>query len=423
MWSIIIDHWLGVVKRRGAWYDRDMNRLKWTALHYGHVIVICCCLIMGVNAGVAMSCAGVFYTPVSEELGVKVGEVGLYMSFNFLASSLMLTVAGRMIVRYGARVLLSLSSALMGICLVSMGFFNAVWQFYLAGAGIGVSLAFLFYLSFPILINSWFRSRVGFYMGICSASMGIGGAALSPLCVSLIEQYGWRTAYEILGGGILLIITPLLALLLRNAPADAAPQAAKRPENTAPARLAPGLTRKPVFRALALYAFLVNATAPICLVMPSYVTQLESARLGGYVASAVMAGVAVGKIALGAINDKSHALGVIISAGFGIAGLLALSTGAVWLFLPGAFLFGWAFAGVSVQTPLLVRAVFGKAHYALINSKISIALALGGILAGGWAMLAGHTSYSFIFLLAGLFLLICLVLGLVCLSYGRHESE
>lgn len=404
-----------------------MSLLSRLGLHYGHVIVLCCCLIMGVNAGLTMSCAGIFYTPVSQALGVSVGKFGLYMSFNFLASSLMLSIAGRMMLRYGARLLLALSSAIMGICLVAMGFFNAVWQFYAAGAVIGITLAFLYFLSFPTLINSWFRSRVGLYMGICSASMGLGGALFSPLCVTLIESYGWRVTYWMLGGFILLIISPLIALLIRNAPTkehlDSLTHKADRPTppmpNPSKAEIA-AVWRLPVFYALLLYAFLVNATAPLCLVMPSYVNELASAQLGGYVASAVMLGVAIGKVALGIINDKSYAAGVIVSILCGIIGLLVLSYGNVWYMVPGAFLFGWAFAGVSVQTPLLVRAVFGCEGYTLINSKISIALAVGGAIAGGWAMLADCTSYRFIFLLGAGFLLVCLFLGLCSLRYKKR---
>lgn len=124
-----------------------------TKFHYGYIIVLCCCLIMGVNVGLVMSCAGIFYQPVSEELGVSVGQFGLYMSFNYLTSTLMLSVAGRMLERFSARYLLAASSAVLGLCLVAMGFFNAVWQFYAAGCIIGITLAFLLYLSFPTMVN------------------------------------------------------------------------------------------------------------------------------------------------------------------------------------------------------------------------------------------------------------------------------
>lgn len=117
-------------------------------VHYGYVIVFCCCLIMGINIGLVMSCAGIFYKPVSTELGVSVGDFGLYMTFIYLFSTLMLTRAGKLMDKYSARWVLTLSSAVLGIVLLTMSAFNAVWQFYLAGGVIGLTLAFLLYLSY-----------------------------------------------------------------------------------------------------------------------------------------------------------------------------------------------------------------------------------------------------------------------------------
>ncbi|MDE6681145.1 MAG: MFS transporter, partial [Muribaculaceae bacterium] len=138
-------------------------------LHYGFVIVACCCLMMGINVGLTFSCAGIFYRPVSEALGVAVGEFGIYMSVMYVTSSLMLSVAGRMLERYSARWLFSANSALMGLTFLSMALYDNVWEFYVAGGVLGVTLAFLLYLSFPTLVNRWFHTRVGLMIGICSA--------------------------------------------------------------------------------------------------------------------------------------------------------------------------------------------------------------------------------------------------------------
>ena len=135
-------------------------------MHYAIVIAACCCMMMGVNVGLVMSCAGIFYQPVSQALGVSVGSFGVYMSLSFITSSLMLSVAGKMMERYSARRILTINSAICGICLASMGLFNELWQFYTAGALIGATLAFLLYLSFPTLINRWFNTRVALLIGI-----------------------------------------------------------------------------------------------------------------------------------------------------------------------------------------------------------------------------------------------------------------
>ena len=85
-----------------------MNKL---GFHYGYVIVFCCCLIMGVIIGLVMSCTGIFYGPVSSELGISVGSFGLYMTFVYAFSFLMLSVAGKLMDRYSARWLLASSAA------------------------------------------------------------------------------------------------------------------------------------------------------------------------------------------------------------------------------------------------------------------------------------------------------------------------
>lgn len=130
-------------------------------LHYGPVIVCCCCLIMGINIGLVMSCAGIFYKPVGSALGVSVGDFGLYMTFIYLFSFSMLSVAGKMMDKYSAQWLLTSSSGIVGLLYLGMSQFNAVWQFYTAGALIGVSLASLLYLSYPFAgTNRFWNQRL-----------------------------------------------------------------------------------------------------------------------------------------------------------------------------------------------------------------------------------------------------------------------
>lgn len=386
---------------------------KYSDVHYGYVIVLCCCLIMGINVGLVMSCAGIFYHPVSESLGVSVGTFGLYMSFNYLASTLALSVAGKLMDRFSARMLLTLSSAVLGLCLIAMSFFNAVWQFYLAGSIIGVTLAFLLYLSFPTLINRWFRAKVGFFIGVCSAASGIGGILFNPVGAYLITAYGWRTTYGLFGAVVLLLVTPLLGLLLRNYPEEKGLSAYGEEDRKSAAVPDAGVAytkavRMPVFYGMMVFAFLMISVSTLNLFIPNYVTDLGyTLEQASFTASAVMVGVTVGKVALGMINDKNNVLGVAATVLCGIAGLVLLLMGhaGIMAVMTGGFLFGWAYAGVTVQTPMLVRAVFGGKNYAQIYSNISIALAAGGaLMAGAWGIVADHTTFGFTLSLGIVFL-------------------
>lgn len=400
-------------------------------IHYGYVIVGCCCLMMGVDVGLVMSCAGIFYQPVSKALGVSVGDFGVYMSLSFIFSSLALTFAGRMMERYSARWLLTINSAICGIALAAMGLYNSLWQFYITGAVIGITLAFLLYLSFPTLINRWFNTRVGLLIGICSAASGIGGVIFNPIGGIIITMWGWRWGYIVFGGIILLVVTPLLAWLLRDFPE----QKGLTRYGEAPA-LSGGISsqgikyteavRMPVFYGMILFAFLMMATSTLNLFIPKYVmvsgfTLEESA----YAASAIMAGVTIGKLLLGYVNDRNCTLGSLATTGCGIAGLLLLifESTHLWVIICGAFLFGWAYAGVTVQTAMLVRTIFGSAHYAHIYSVISVALAAGGAISSAlWGFIAEATGYAVIFITGITMLIICTAIALVAIRNHNKRA-
>lgn len=405
-------------------------------IHYGYVIVLCCFLIMFVIVGLIMSCAGIFYKPVSEELGIDIGKFGLYMSLNFLFSTLTLSFAGRLMERYSARVILTISSAVAGLSLMAMSQFDALWQFYITGALFGITLAFLLYLGFPTLLNRWFKSRMGIFIGICSAGSGIGGVLFNPIGGYLITNYGWRTTYLIFGAMILLLVTPVLALFLRDYPKDkglkpygttATAVTDSQPRNQDTGIEYAKAIRMPVFYGLVVFAFLLNAAATLNVFIPAYVQSIHfSIEEASFVASAVMVGVTVGKVALGMINDRSTNWGVAATIGFGVTGLALLLMGhiGITVSISGGFLFGWAYAGVSVQTPLLVRSVFGNRNYARIYSNVSMAIAVGGaIAAGGWGLLSDATSFGFILTAGIVFLIVSGGIGLYALKVNKNNLK
>lgn len=339
-------------------------------IHYGYIVVFCLFLVMFFIVGLVMSCAGIFYKPVSEDLGFDVGKFGVYMFLNFLFSTLTLSFAGKLIEKYSARIILSLSTAVVGLTFVAMSQFHALWQFYMAGILFGISLAFLLYLGLPTLLNRWFKTRLGICIGICSAGSGIGGVLFNLLGGYLITEYGWRTAYMVFGCLTLVAATPVLALLLSDYPSDKGilPYGSSEMRAVSGENMERGMeyaraVRTPIFYGLVLFAFLMNAAATLNVFVPAYSQEIRfSIEEASFVASAIMTGVTVGKIGLGGINDRNTLVGVLVTTGFGIAGISLLLLGHIHLLvsIAGGFLFGWAYAGVSVQTPLLVRSVFGN---------------------------------------------------------------
>ncbi len=403
-------------------------------IHYAFVIAACCCLMMGVNVGLTFSCAGIFYKPVTADLGISVGSFGLYMTFMYIASSLMLPVAGRLLDRYSARWLFTGASLLNGVALCLMGMMSSLWGFYAAGALLGVSIAFLLYMSYPTLINRWFHTGMGMMIGICVSASGLGGMIFNPIGGWIIGEWGWRMAYCVFGGIVLVGVSPLLAILLRDRPEDMGllkfgmDKSVESGSGVKPADT--GLTyaqavRMPVFYALIVFAFIMMGCSTLNLFIPGFAETsgftLEQASLA---AAASMAGVTLGKLLLGWINDRNCMAGLLISTIGGAVGLAAIVAvpSVLWVVLVGSFFFGWCYAGVTVQTAMLTRTVVGSKDYSRIFATVSVALSAGGAVAsGGWGLLADATSYPVIFITGAILLILAALLGLYSLK-PRHTK-
>ena len=399
--------------------------IKKFPFHYGYVVAACCTLVTMFNIGLVLSCAGIFFVPISAELNESIGNVALMLSFNLIFSSIMLSFSGKILEIFGARLMMTLSSIVMGICLIAMSNFDALWQFYAAGAILGVTFTFLMYLSFPTIIPRWFKKNVGLMIGIAAAGSSIGGALFNPICGWLITNYGWRTTYVIFGLIILLIISPILGIFLRNKPTDVglkpfgeSAASARKLQNDGYEYRA--VLKMPMFYGLFMFAFLMSATASVFHFIPKYAATLNfSLEQASFAASAAMIGSTIGKVGLGIINDKSIKLGVIATIGLGIFGLalMFLAKSELLILIGGGFLFGWAYAGVFVQTPLLVRAVFGGKSYSQIYSNISIGLTVSAAIAmAAWGFLAENVGYGAVFILGIILLGICGAIGFTALK-------
>ncbi len=409
--------------------------------HYAYAIVASCIAMIGIPCAMVLSCAGIFFTPVSSYFGVSKAEFTLYFSILNGVMMVTLPIAGKVLKRLDVRVVFSACVAIDGLCYLAMSRFGAVWQFYIAGALLGVGTAPLIYLCVPTLINAWFAKRSGFFVGLCMAFTGIGGVVFNQVGTKLINSgaEGWRTGYLVFGVVMLVATLPFTVFVLRGRPedkgllsygAEAAGEDAAGAAEGVPARgvTASAATRTAGFVALALFSFLITVNQTVYQFLSSYVTSMgetlpQLAALSGVTASCCMAGQAIGKVVLGVVNDRSVRGGLAFGLGFGAVGVVLM-----WLvpsvsvaLLVGAFLFGFAYACTTVQTPLLTRGVFGSHDYTAIYSRVSTAGALGGVVASTlWSLVVDLPGgYSLMFALSLACMAACLALGVFALSRSR----
>lgn len=442
---------------RNASQSASRNTSRHTQ-NYAYAIVASCIAIMFFPCAIILTCFGIFITPVTQYFGVPKVSFSLVFSVICLTMMVALPITGRLLKKYSMRTILTIDTLLCGLAYGAMGLVQAVWQLYICGIVIGIGLPGLIFLAVPTLIGNWFSKRVGFFTGLCFAFTGIGGALFNPIGSTLIASGsdGWRMCYFIFAAIILVCTLPFTFFVVRDKPSDlgllpmgsgeknveaGASTDAKTDTATesthAQSSLDDGISahkalRMPSFFMIGAFYALITLNQQISQFFPSYAatfaaTAPEIAAAGGLIAGAVMVGQAVGKVALGALNDTSERIACFVGILCGVVGLvlLWLKITALPIMLLGAALFGVVYAMTTVETPILVRAVFGNKDYTVIYSRIAIVSSLMSAIAlVVWSLIVdGSTGgYDILFGLGFVLMLSCLILALFALRNARWAN-
>ena len=380
---------------------------------------------------------------VAEGLGVEKTAFAMYVTVMYLTMTVASPFAGKLLQSMDARVILSGSAILVVAAFLLMSIANTIVLFYVAAVMLGLGEITLLWLAVPTLINRWFADRAGFFIGLCMAFTGIGGVIFNPIGTALINMgpEGWRTGYLVFGIIVLVVTLPFTAFIVRSKPSDKGVQAYGADEVSAdagkPAAPEVGVSadkamKTAAFFALAGFSFLITVNQTVYQFLPSYCASFsnsvpEIAAVSGVVASACMAGQAIGKVILGAVNDKSCKGGMALGIGSGLVGVVLMwfLPSVVALLFVGAFLFGFVYACTTVQTPLLVRTTFGSRDYTNIYSRVSMAGTLGGVVASTfWAWVIDLPGgFSIIFVLSIVCMALFFLFGFFALGQGKKLEK
>ena len=360
-------------------------------LPYHFRIVISCCVLMTTGIAIPLTCASAFFPTISDALGVGIGQVSMIMTIQCVVLALLLPFAGKMLATKDVRVVLSVATILYGLGMGLQSFYTSLYQFYFSGVIMGVAGAFIVYLCVPLLINNWFRKRVGLAMGLAYAFAGIGATIFSPITGYIIDNHGWRDAYLFLGAAILILSLPFTLFVLRGRPEEIGLKpygAEEEGENAGTAAAAlDGVPREAALKSAQFYqlfffAGLLGIAAATMYQITSYMVSLGySTTVGASVVAVGTIGVTAGKVGIGYLNDRIGLEGAAcIGIGTGTAGVAVLLLGhgfGLPAMFAGAAMLGVSYACTALEPPLVVRKVFGGRDYTQIFSIIMISSSMG----------------------------------------------
>jgi MFS family permease len=147
-------------------------------------------------------------------------EVSFAFSLFNIVGALWIPCIGMLIDRLGAKRVILVSTLLYGLVLCSALWVNGgLWQLYLFFALLGIAMSSgPAPVPYGVVISHWFNRRRGLALGSAMMGIGIGSVVVPILAQRLITNFGWRAAFAIFGGAVLLLPLPVLASLLQNDP-------------------------------------------------------------------------------------------------------------------------------------------------------------------------------------------------------------
>lgn len=368
---------------------------KKKGVFFGYCVVAALVLTSFVPLSLGLSCAGIFYPALSEELGVGAGVLGYYTSILWLAAMASLPALGRLLAARDARLCMGGAVGVIAGAFVWLSFTVSLWQFFAGAAAMGVGVGMLLFLAPSTLINRWFAKRAGFLLGAVMAFTGVGGVVWSSVGGLLIQSIGWSGTYLVFAA-LSALTLPAAVLLVASRPQDKglspfgaeelAAAAAPLPEASGvPAAQA---FRTPTFFLILAMCFMLNFGMYVYFMIPSFMGTLELSAalplLGATASSAAMAGQTVSKLVLGAVGDKRPYASTVFTLGLGVVGvaLLLAGAGSVALLYVAAFAYGCFYGITNVMTPIITRRAFGDRDYPAIYARVSMAASVGSVVSG-----------------------------------------
>lgn len=287
-----------------------------------------------------------FLLPLETEFGWTRSELSSVYSIYMVANGLSAPFVGILFDRWGPRLVYLLGVGSLGLGYFLAGNLTQLWQFHLCiGVAGGIGISAIGMVPSASLISRWFPHSTSTAIGIAYAGFGAGTLVLVPFAQYLNQAVGWRDAYHLMGGS-LLIALPIVMLLPwrviragygarekhgnshRAEDTVSSSTSAPNPSKSSPLRAALrhsgfwGLAQAFFFTSVVVYTVLVQM---IAYLVSTGFTPIEAASAFGFAGMLSVLGVgSAGRLA-DVLGPRRTATLTFICTTLGLASLLALS--------------------------------------------------------------------------------------------------
>jgi len=192
-----------------------MSEIQTTESSYKYVIGAACFGIQAVGIGLFVS-YGVFFNSLHDEFGWSRATISGASSLTFFLMGLLGIVVGRLNDKVGPRKLMAVTSCFVGLGFVLLSRLQTTWELYLFyGIAVGIGLSSTDVISLSTTTR-WFVRKRGMVTGMVKVGTGAGQLVIPLTASFLITNYGWRTAYAVIGIAGMMLLALFGQLLKRD---------------------------------------------------------------------------------------------------------------------------------------------------------------------------------------------------------------
>ena len=351
---------------------------------YGWVVLGCICLAGFARQGPAVAVLSIFVVPMTDAFGWSRTEMSGAVSLGGVLAAIISPMVGPFVDRRGARLVLCLAVAGIGIACMALSFTQSLLVFYLLFCFARMTWAGPFDLGLYGALNNWFVARRAIATSIATLAQMSGLVVLPLVAQFAMTGADWRAGWIAVGATVLIVgFVPCWLLLVRR-PEDVGLQPDRLADGTVTTLVEPRWSRAeamrtPAFWLLSLYTVLVfPVQAGVSLHQAPHLIERGIPPVQAAAVIAFFSAMsAVASLGIGFLPRRWPVRNLMaVSAaclGVGSFGLIGVSS-AVSACLP-AGLFGLGIGGVMMLLPMAWADYFGRESYGAIRGSAAASAA------------------------------------------------
>ena len=376
-----------------------------------------------VEIGFGVQVAGVFLTPMTEQLGWTRSQFVLAGAVGFGVGSLTGFFVGPLVDRYGARPIMLIGATIGGFGLIFVSQVTELWQFIAVRgllAQVGLFMVGLFIVN--TTLSKWFVVGRGRVIALASLGASLGGVIPPIVVTQVVDRQGWEAGWVVLGVATLVLIYPV-GLVMRRQPEDYGllPDGKTGDEEPTEVELrqmemlrrdfANSYTRSEAVRTRAMWLLIVGFASGTAVVGSMYTHSIPFLTDAGFTRS--QAAFAFGTLGSVALLSKffwawviqrwqARHLAVLVmgTMGLAVALMVPMTRGPYALVFVPFVLFGFGVGGLIPLVEFIWASYFGRRYIGAVRSTglpVTALLGISGpILTGAYFDRSGNYDNAFL---------------------------